>query len=344
MSNYRQLSNTSRTISARPYQLLCLVCRLSARLPPGTQLGRLRKIIRENPSIPIRLVCNVDALYRYQNPGHALDSAGGDLFNEKRDLDILQKMGLSPGDTRPARDLIERLLKSVKTVRDICGGAGRRASATWRGCALAGSGAFERAHAKAFAALIPARSAREKAAAKRSTAAAIYRAKELNIRPHHLMCMACFYSRQKFAPIAEDNLFEALDVMRKNPAIPVTLIRGCCMICPPCSAYDRATGLCTGAHGMGLRDQKKDLDVLKRLGLNYGATLPAKVLYQRLFQRIRSAKEICGLESGEAWTSCGTAAQKAYERSRASGMGIVRKKFANWGMSQIRRRTSLGRS
>ena len=301
---------------------------MGARVRPGAsgkRLDRLQKLIQRNPNIPVRLVCNVDGLYRYQNPGHTLDSAGGRLFNEKRDLDILQKMGMSPGDTRPARDLIERLLQTVKTVRDICGDAGRRASPAWRGCLLAGSGAFERGHGKAFAALVPARPARAKAAAKRHSAAAIYRSKRLYIRPHHLMCMACFYSRQAFEPIAEDNLFEALDVMRKNPDIPVTLVRGCCMICPPCSAYDSATGLCTGGHGMGLRDQKKDLDVLRRLGLDYGDTLPARVLYQRLFRSIRSAREICGLvESGEAWTSCGTAFRKAYERSRASGMGLVR--------------------
>ena len=79
---------------------------------------------------------------------------------------------------------------------------------------------------------------------------------------------------------------------------------------------------------MSLRDQKKDLDVLRRLDLNYGDTLPARTLYARLFRRIRSAREICGFQDGivrgEAWTICGTVTKRAYERSRASGMGIVR--------------------
>jgi len=252
----------------------------------------------------------------------------GALFNEKRDLDILQRMGMVPGDTRPARDLIERMLQSIKTTKNLCGYAGDHATPTWRGCPQALCGAFERGCSKAFANLIPSRPSREKATAKKTTAAAMYRAARLYIRPHHLMCMACFYSRQVFAPIVEDNLYEALDIMRKNPTIPVTLVRGCCMICPPCSAYDAATGLCVGSHGMSLRDQKKDLDVLRRLDLNYGDTLPARTLYVKLFRRIRSAREICefqdGLACGETWTACGTAAQKAYERSRASGMGIVR--------------------
>ena len=79
---------------------------------------------------------------------------------------------------------------------------------------------------------------------------------------------------------------------------------------------------------MSLRDQRKDLDVLQRLNLNYGDTLPARTLYAKLLRRIRSAREICGFQDciarGETWTICGTVTQRAYERSRASGMGIVR--------------------
>lgn len=331
MNRHPKRAHQPRTINVRPYQLVCLVCRLGA--PPGRRraaptLDRLQRRIKEDPNRPLQLVCNVDGIYRYQNPGRRLDSTGGALFNEKRDLDILQRMGMAPGDTRPARDLIERLLQSIHTTKDLCGYSGGQATPAWRGCPQALRGAFERGSAKAFARLIPVRPAREKAAAKKNTAAAMYRVAGLRIRPHHLMCMACFYGRQAFAPIAEDNLYEALDIMRKKPAIPVTLVRGCCMICSPCSAYDAVTGLCTGGHGMSLRDQKKDLDVLRRLDLNYGDTLSARALFTRLFRRIRSAREICGFQDGivrgDAWTICGTATKGAYERSRASGMGIVR--------------------
>ncbi|MFH1970338.1 MAG: hypothetical protein ABIJ53_08480 [Verrucomicrobiota bacterium] len=331
MNRHPQRTQRPRIIDVRPYQLVCLVCRLGA--PSGRRRAtppiiRLQRLIQENPNRPLRLVCNVDGIYRYQNPGHRLDSAGGALFNEKRDLDILQRMGMSPGDTRPARDLIERMLQSIKTTKNLCGYADDHATPTWRGCPQALRGAFEHGCSKAFALLIPSRPSREKVTAKKTTAAAMYRVARLHIRPHHLMCMACFYSRQVLAPIAEDNLYEALDIMRKNPTIPVTLVRGCCMICPPCSAYDAATGLCVGGHGMSLRDQKKDLDVLRRLDLNYGDTLPARTLYVRLFCRIRSAREICGFQDGivrgDAWTICESVTKRAYERSRSSGMGIVR--------------------
>jgi hypothetical protein len=107
--------------------------------------------------------------------------------------------------------------------------------------------------------------------------------------------MSCFYGRSgKLAPIQEDNLFEAIDVIQKNPDIAVTLIPGCCMICPPCEKYDPATNLCVGGHSMALRDQKKDLDVLQKLGLKYGDTLPAQKLYQLVYERIHSTRDICG--------------------------------------------------
>ena len=41
-----------------------------------------------DPKQPLTLRCNVDTVYRYQNPGHAEDTGEGELFNAKRDLDI----------------------------------------------------------------------------------------------------------------------------------------------------------------------------------------------------------------------------------------------------------------
>lgn len=329
---YVKKSNVAgKIISIRPYQLLCLVCQLGAedgerQHYKSKSLDSLQKSISLNPNMPLQLVCNVDGLYRYQNPGCADDYGDSGVFNEKRDLDILQKMGMSPGDTRPARDLVERLVAAIKTTCGLCGYAETDKSSTWRGCALAFSGNYERGRKKTGTTLVPVRSTDELARVKNASAESVYQAKTLKLRPHHLLCMACFYSRQEFKPISADNLFEAIDVIQKNPNIPVELIRGCCMICPPCPEFDPDSGLCTGGHGMGLRDQKKDLDVLRCLDMNYGDIVPAGKLYKILFQKICSVKEICqftdGLATGEAWTGCGTAATGAYEKARANGMGI----------------------
>jgi hypothetical protein len=140
--------------------------------------------------------------------------------------------------------------------------------------------------------------------------------------------MSCFFGgRQKLAPIKEDNLFEAVDVIQRNPDIPVTLVAGCCMICPPCSHYEPKSNLCLGGRSMALRDQKKDLDVLQKLGLKYGDALPARKLYQLLYEKVPSTRDVCGYGDGEVrgheWSICGgPEGSQAYAKARAANLGI----------------------
>ena len=125
-----------RPVDVRPYQLMCIVCRLGDGHPPGDlgmpNLTNLLRKVRRNPILPLRLRCNVDSIYAYQNPGRAEDTPEGELFNDKRDLDIVQKLGLVPGDTRPAIDLFDRLLEKVPTAKGVCGYA-TVTSETWHG-------------------------------------------------------------------------------------------------------------------------------------------------------------------------------------------------------------------
>ncbi len=316
--------------SVRPYQLMCVICRIGAGCRSDLGDSRLTAIlqaVRQDPKLPLSLRCNVDTVYRYQNPGHADDSGEGELFNAKRDLDIVQKLGLVPGDIRPAIDMFERVLAQIPQSRGICG-YGPQTSDTWRGCSQAESGNYEKGRELGINALIPPRDAQEKTQYKQTSAAAIYQAPALQIRPHHLLCMSCFHGGQdRLAPIEEDNLFEAIDVIQQQPDIPVMLIAGVCMICPPCGKYDPANKLCVGGRSMALRDQKKDLDVLQKLDLSYGDTLPARQLFQRLYERILSTREICGYGDGETrateWSICGSAEQgDAYQKARAVQLGI----------------------
>ena len=291
------------------------VRRLPARAGCTDDLGdpRLTAIlqaVRQDPKLPLTLRCNVDTVYRYQNPGHAEDTAEGELFNAKRDLDIVQKLGLVPGDTRPAIDMFERVLAKIPQARGICGYETQHVRHVARLLAGRQRQLREGPRAGDQGPHPAARLRRKRRSTKKTSAAAIYQAPALQIRPHHLLCMSCFHGgKDKLAPIAEDNLFEAIDVIQKQPDIPVTLIAGVCMICPPCGKYDPANKLCVGGRSMALRDQKKDLDVLQKLGLKYGDTLPARKLYQLLFERIPSTRDICGYGDGETrateWSICG---------------------------------------
>jgi hypothetical protein len=318
------------SLPVRPYQLMCVVCRLGAGRSDDLgdpRLTAILKAVRQDPKLPLTLRCNVDTVYRYQNPGHAEDTAEGELFNAKRDLDIVQKLGLVPGDARPAIDMFERVLTKIPQARGICGYETQTSDA-WRGCAQAGSGNYDKGHKLGINAIIPPRNPQEKAEYKKTSAAAIYEAPALRIRPHHLLCMSCFHGgKDKLAPIAEDNLFEAIDVIQKRPDVPVTLIAGVCMICPPCGKYDPVNKLCVGGRSMALRDQKKDLDVLQKLGLKYGDTLPARKLLQLLYERIQSTRDICGYGDGEVrapeWSICsGAVKDDAYQKAQAAQLGI----------------------
>lgn len=322
--------SAGQRLEIRPYQLMCVVCRLGEGRTDDlgeARLTEILRVVRRDRKTPIALRANCDTVYGYQNPGHAEDTPEGELFNAKRDLDILQRLGLVPGDCRPAIDMFERLLTNVKSSQGICGGD-PAAAAEWRGCARAASGAYEKGHALGIKAIMAPRNKEEMAEVKKRTAAEVYAAKTLCIRPHHLLCMSCFYGKKKeLAPIAADNLFEAIDAIHKNPEIPVTLVAGCCMICPPCAHYEPSTNLCLGGHGMALRDQKKDLEVLARLGLKYGDTLPARGLYALLYEKIASTREVCGYGDGRAtateWSVCsGAEKDDAYQRARKEMLGI----------------------
>ena len=319
------------TLDVRPYQIMCLICRVgSSGSDPYYFDGRLDEILdamRKDPNVPVRLRCYSDTNFAFQNPGHEHDTPEGKLFNEKRDLDILHLLGMVPGDTRPAFELLNRFIRYIPTCAGVCG-YGQETSPAWKGCRLAESGNYERGVEKGVRALIPSREPDEMAQTKAHTAAAMYEAKELTIRPHHLMCMACFHGgRETLEPIAPDNLYEAIDICQENPEMPIRLVPGPCMICPPCTSYHPPTGLCVKGMGAGLRDEWKDVLVLQILGLEYGDVLPAREIYERLLARVPSTRDVCGYGDGivraPEWTICGGPdGSPGYAKARAVGLGI----------------------
>ncbi len=324
------MTEKRRGLEVRPYQLMHIILRLGEGR--GDDLGdaRLNEIlraVRADPAVPLTLRCNVTSTYEYQNPGTAEDTPEGALFNVRRDLKIMQRMGMTPGATHPATQVFKRLLEAVDTAKDILWFE-EATSRAWRGEPRENC-RYEEGRALGLEAVIPGRSEQEMARVKVESVKAMYAAERLDIRPHHLMCMACFYGdREELAPIPADNLFEAIDIIHRNPEIPIRLMCGPCMICPPCAGYLPATGDCIAGVAMSLRDELKDLDVLQRLGLEYGDTLPASKMYRGLFDCIASTTEICGYGDGVArspeWHVCrGPEGSAGYKRARAEGLGFL---------------------
>ncbi len=323
------MSAEHTVIDLRPYHLIEIVAAVGAgREDFGSErLNAAVAAMRQKAYVPIRLRANVSSIYAFQNPGPDEDTPGGPAFNTKRDLDILQRLGLTPGAVMPAIDLFDQLITTIPTA-DITG-YGRGGSKEWP-AAPEKAPDYAKGVARGLGGLFHLRSEEEMARVKQESAQAVYDAPVLRLRPHHVMCMTCFYGARidNLAPIKEDNLYEAIIAIQRNPDVPITLIQGPCMICPPCHFYDAEANLCYLHVGIGLRDEKKDLDVLQLLGLQYGDTLPAREYLRLLYEHVPSTKLVCGqgdgIERSPSWRICDNPeGSERYRAGRAAGLGVV---------------------
>ena len=317
----------------RPYQLMCIICRLgrenSEQYYFEDRLEKILDTITKNIHIPVSVVANVDGTFKFQNPGKQYDTPEGEEFNELRDLTILQKIGLMPGSTWPASELFRLVYEKIETCSGVCI-YNDEISGEWAKCKFAKTGNYERGIEQAYDVLFADRNDKELAHCKAVTAKQIPDAKELRIRPHHLMCMACHHkgrSIEELNPIDADNIIEVLNVCINNPDIPIRLIKGPCMICPPCRGYHETENLCDRSPGISVRDQKKDLEFLRLTGLAYNDVLPAREIFKKIFENIPSTTDVCGngnfIQTGVGWRICnGPSGDEAYRKAIASKLGF----------------------
>jgi len=315
------------TLTLRPYQLLCTICAVGENGAGATQ-GKLKEVadaVRKEPDAPMTLCCNAGDVYAYQDPGSGEDTPEGRDFNRKRELDVLQRMNWAPRTTLPARTMLMCLLERITTVAGICGYA-RVTSEAWRGCAKAKSGFYEKGRKRGIAALIPPRTEEEMAAEKKRSMEALAASKNVTIRPHILLCAVCQYGGGTRPPYKADNLPELLDlILHKNPDLLITMARQAdWMMCAPCPARVPKLNACVNVLGSGgLSNEKRDLDMLQVLGLSFGSTMKAGVLYRLIFEKIPTTQEICRRDNpcpSVWWDGCGESNLKEgnanYEKGR----------------------------
>jgi hypothetical protein len=309
-----------------PGQLLGTVCTLGGVQCPliwPEEAWRILGLVKDDPTVAIRLATPVDELPHYTMLTPEDEAAlQASALDRKRDLDVLQRLGLMPGDTRRARWLYELLFQRIPTPDGICA----HDTPGWEGCPLAKSGAYEAIRAQGAHAVVYRAPRDAKDAARVLSARRIAHDPVLAIRAHHVMCMACWYAGGE-GPLSqrpEDTIWELWQRLRREPDVLLALVEGCCEVCYCCDGYHPPTTRCV--HGGGLiRDYKKDLDVLQKLGLQPGATLPAREFLELLFARIRSTTEICGYGDGvtrsDEWFVCGgPQGSPGYEKTRETGL------------------------
>jgi hypothetical protein len=261
---------------------------------------------KADPALSIRLTSDADCIPHYTRLG-APDYAGLDrqgVLNRKRDLDVLQRLGLAPGDTRRARYLVELLFQRIETPWGICG----HETPGWEGCPLARSGAYEGVRAQGWTALVYDRPASDRAEARWLSADRIRHDPVLCLRPHHLMCLSCWVGGSGGEGTrGNDTLDEVWRRICRDPDVEVILVEGNCEACHCCDGFHPESTRCVHAGGL-IRDYKKDLDVFQKLGLMPGARLKAREALRLIFERIPSTRDVCGYGTGvvnsQEWAIC----------------------------------------
>ena len=324
-------------VSLRPRQLLCAICSIGEGVVVEED-GRI-KAIRENPDIPVTLVCNAGDIFTFQDPGPADDLSGGPDFNRKLDLEILQRLDLSPGITLTARILLHRMWDRIESLSGICD-LGEETSSTWKSCPKSRSGFYEKGReislmyavpgpasskfceadlpkAKARRALIIPRTREERLGEKRKSLAAMTRAEAIPVRPHILLCAVCQYGSGARPPYEEDNLPEMIQFILKNPNAKIRMADGAdWMMCAPCPYRNGANGCVTVKGADGLPNQLNDIRVLQKLGMSHGDVINARELYHKIFKNIPDSNLTCGtiskgVSKGSVWDEgCGHHSEK----------------------------------
>lgn len=295
-------------IAAR--QLLGTVCVAGGAACPlfGSQedAGDVLRIVRSDPAATVRLTSDADRVPHYTQlqaeDYQRMDREG--VLNRKRDLDVLQRLGLAPGDTRRARYLYELLLQRVETPVGICA----HDTPGWEGCPLARSGAYESVREKGWREILFDRTEAEKAEARQRNVERIRRDPVLSVRPHHLMCMSCWVGGTGGnGDRKNDTLDEIWRRICSDPNLEIRLVEGNCEACYCCDGFHPETTRCVHAGGL-LRDYKKDLDVFQRLGMMPGDRMNARELLRLIFEKVESTTAVCGYGTGEAtsheWNVC----------------------------------------
>ena len=328
-------ASTRTGVTARPYQLLCVVCAVGEGCAPPKNEGArlLLEAVRADPDVPVTIRSNVGGLFGYQDPGTAEDTPEGADFNLKRDFDVLQRLDIVPGSVLPARLLFTRLYDGIASVRGICG-YNTVTSEAWRGCPKAKSGFYEKGHAAGITNIIPPRSSEQMAREKVKSIEALRSASEINMRPHLLLCAICQYGDGTRPPFAEDNLPEFLDmVFNQHSDIMITMVPGAdWMMCAPCPWRSPALNACVTGRNCsgGLYNHLKDLYVLQVLGLTYGTKMKAREFYELALSKIPATAGGCALESSgltprSLWRDACGGSKEAQQRY-ASGRQLLLEK------------------
>lgn len=137
------------------------------------------------------------------------------------------------------------------------------------------------------------------------------------IRPYQLMCILCEMGAAGKPEWKDKRLREIVNRIRGNWNIPV------CLVCNTIFPYDfQNPGHDEDTPEGILFNQRRDLDILRMLGLVPGSVRPAVDLFTLLVNKIPTAHNICGYEitTSPEWQGCTKAKSGHYEQGWNMGL------------------------
>ena len=141
----------------------------------------------------------------------------------------------------------------------------------------------------------------------------------MTLRPYQLLCAVCSLGRSD-SEVADEKTREILEAVRQAPDMPITL---------RCNVGDvfayQDIGAADDTPEGAEFNARRDLEILYRLNLTPGATLPARILFNRMLETIEEVSGICGYPSVTAgsWRGCRKANSGDYERGRGRGIEAI---------------------
>lgn len=132
--------------------------------------------------------------------------------------------------------------------------------------------------------------------------------KGISLRPYQLLCAICAIGEGNV-----DSFCEKIKAIKDDPDIPVTLISNAGDI----FAY-QDPGDKDDTKESAEFNRKRDLEILQRIDLQPGATLPARVILHRIWDRIENLEGICTCDDKtlKNCESCPKANSGHYEKGR----------------------------
>jgi len=141
----------------------------------------------------------------------------------------------------------------------------------------------------------------------------------LALRPYQALCAVCSLGEEDSAT-KDERLKEILEAVRNNPEMPITLrcnVGDVFLFQDPGTEDDTPEGY--------EYNRRRDLDILLKLNLVPGVTVTARILFNRLLDRITTVSGICGYDTvtSDSWKGCPKADSGCYEKAREKGIAAI---------------------